>query len=315
MVTHSDFTFRRPTPDDAQAIVDMINAGDIAATGLAQTDLTSLHDQWNAPYFVVDRDAWVAATSDGRLAGYLECIYEPGEEDVGVFFYVHPDFADTNLAATLLAMGEQHAPVLAATAPEERPYEILTAFYANEAGPRRLVEANGYTVVRFFYRMDIRFDAPPPPVPLVDGVVFRDYTPQRDDVAFYEALEDSFKDHWRHRYVSYDEWRAAKIDVESYDPTLWMVAEADGEIVGGAVGMLLAGVPWIRMLGVRREWRKRGIARAILTMTFQKFYRLGYGQVGLGVDASSSTGATRLYESAGMYITDERVVYTKPLPV
>ena len=52
---------------------------------------------------------------------------------------------------------------------------------------------------------------------------------------------------------------------------------------------------------------------ALLLHAFEEFRRRGKTSVGLGVDASSLTGATKLYEKAGMHV-DERVdIYEKEL--
>ena len=59
---------------------------------------------------------------------------------------------------------------------------------------------------------------------------------------------------------------------------------------------------WVNILGVRREWRKRGIGLALLQHSFGEFYRRGKRKVGLGVDAENLTGALKLYEQAGMHI-------------
>ncbi len=57
---------------------------------------------------------------------------------------------------------------------------------------------------------------------------------------------------------------------------------------------------WVNLLGVRRPWRRRGVALALLQHSFREFYARDRRKVGLGVDAQSLTGATRLYEKAGM---------------
>jgi len=59
---------------------------------------------------------------------------------------------------------------------------------------------------------------------------------------------------------------------------------------------------WVGTLGVRRPWRKRGLGLALLLHSFGEFYRRGFRKAGLGVDASSLTGAVRLYEKAGMHV-------------
>jgi len=64
---------------------------------------------------------------------------------------------------------------------------------------------------------------------------------------------------------------------------------------------------------VRRHWRGRGYGRALLLQTFRDFRRRGITRATLGVDASNATGATRLYERAGMRVLNEDVVYEKDL--
>jgi ribosomal protein S18 acetylase RimI-like enzyme len=70
---------------------------------------------------------------------------------------------------------------------------------------------------------------------------------------------------------------------------------------------------WVHSLGVKRPWRRQGIALAMLRHTFGEFYRRGIHKVGLGVDGQSLTGATRLYEKAGMHPVYEETLYEKEL--
>jgi mycothiol synthase len=57
---------------------------------------------------------------------------------------------------------------------------------------------------------------------------------------------------------------------------------------------------WVGTLGVVRDWRRNGLGLALLHHSFEEFHRRGKRKVGLGVDAQSLTGATRLYLKAGM---------------
>jgi ribosomal protein S18 acetylase RimI-like enzyme len=102
----------------------------------------------------------------------------------------------------------------------------------------------------------------------------------------------------------------------SFDPTLWFIVEADGEVAGVSLCKphdAEEGVGWIRVLGVRRPWRRRGVGRALLLHSFHEFRRRGFHAVGLGVDAESLTGANRLYEQAGMRIVTQNDIYEKPV--
>ena len=71
---------------------------------------------------------------------------------------------------------------------------------------------------------------------------------------------------------------------------------------------------YVGALGVRRAWRGRGYGRALLLHSFREFRRRGQPRVTLGVDAANPTGATRLYESVGMHVLREDVVWEKILP-
>jgi GNAT superfamily N-acetyltransferase len=95
-----------------------------------------------------------------------------------------------------------------------------------------------------------------------------------------------------------------------FDPSLWNLALADGQVVGTALNYPYVDddhdMGWVGTLGVVREWRRRGLALALLHHSFQEFYRRGKRKVGLGVDAESLTGATRLYLKAGMHPDPKR---------
>jgi ribosomal protein S18 acetylase RimI-like enzyme len=74
-----------------------------------------------------------------------------------------------------------------------------------------------------------------------------------------------------------------------------------------------SGGGWIGSIGVRPAWRGRGLAKALLLHSFREFHRRGKRRVGLGVDSQNATGATRLYESIGMVVDSEQVVWEKEI--
>lgn len=65
---------------------------------------------------------------------------------------------------------------------------------------------------------------------------------------------------------------------------------------------------------VHPEHRGRGIGGEILLLTaFAELARRGETRVALGVDAQNPTGATQLYEKAGMHVAFRANVYEKAL--
>src|SRR5262249_55207722 len=59
------------------------------------------------------------------------------------------------------------------------------------------------------------------------------------------------------------------------------------------------GAAWVRQLFVRREWRSRGLGRALLEASLRRARELGYAQASLTVDAENLSGALKLYRAAG----------------
>ena len=70
---------------------------------------------------------------------------------------------------------------------------------------------------------------------------------------------------------------------------------------------------WIRALSVRRPWRRKGLALALLLHSFRDFKEREKARAGLGVDATNLTGATGLYEKAGMHVALQYDFYEKEL--
>jgi mycothiol synthase len=160
--------------------------------------------------------------------------------------------------------------------------------------------------------MQIALDAPPPDADWPDGVSVATFRSE-DARAFYEALDEAMADDWGHVSIGFDEWRRRRLEAPDTDTSLWFIARAGGEIAGVLRGEHRHGGGWIGALGVRPAWRRRGIATALLRHAFGEYRRRGEAHVGLGVDTQNASGATRLYERAGMRVTTQNVVFEKDL--
>jgi ribosomal protein S18 acetylase RimI-like enzyme len=85
------------------------------------------------------------------------------------------------------------------------------------------------------------------------------------------------------------------------------------EPAGVALNSIADGVGWVGLLAVRRAWRRRGLGMALLRQAARAFHRRGLTRYALGVDSDSLTGATRLYERAGMRAVHTYAGYRKEL--
>lgn len=187
--------------------------------------------------------------------------------------------------------------------------------WSGNAPVKMAVEQAGFRLVRHSYRMAIDLDGEPELPVWPEGVDVRTFR-LGDERVFYDVHQESFEDSWEHEHHPYEEWEHWFLQPPLLDADLWFLAEEDGEPAGVAMCHPRpedAEVGWVGILGVRRPWRRRGIGRALLLHAFAEFRGRGMRRAGLGVDASSLTGANRLYESVGMRVAGQTDFYEKPL--
>ena len=70
---------------------------------------------------------------------------------------------------------------------------------------------------------------------------------------------------------------------------------------------------YVAQVAVRRDQRGRGLGLALLRHGFGELYRRGVREVYLDVDSQNRTGATRLYERAGMRVQHRHDHWVKRL--
>jgi ribosomal protein S18 acetylase RimI-like enzyme len=164
--------------------------------------------------------------------------------------------------------------------------------------------ALGFEPIRHSYRMEIDLDDELRRPTWPAGISVR--TASADD---HRSVFDAFIEVWQDTNdpidETFEEWAHWHVERDSYDPTLWFLAMAGDELAGFS---LCRGDPadpnagYVSLLGVRRPWRRQGLGEALLLRSFAAFRERGLTRGTLGVDASSVTGATRLYERAGMRV-------------
>jgi mycothiol synthase len=269
-----------------------------------------LRDAWRRPDFVVERDSVLVEAADGAFAAYGH-IETRASEDLVELGWVHPQHWRRGLGTFLVRKLERKARDRAAE-DDVLFHQLVNVTSSTDPAIGEILEREGYSAVRHFWEMALDLDKwSAPAIPELDNVTLRVMEASETE-AVYKVLAEAFIDHFG-PWPSQDEWTAELLGSETYDPTMWFVAYCDGQIVGALTADLRAGTGYVVDLGVRKDWRKRGIARALLQLSFADFKRRGVTRVGLGVDSDSLTGATRLYESLGMTKSRGFDFYVKPL--
>jgi mycothiol synthase len=278
-------SIRPARPDELDAVIDLVMACDLHDFGASSGFELHVRDDWGQPGFGM----WVADEPERGLVAFGLLWHRlPGQ--AFAWGWVHPERRGRGLGGALVDELERAA--------REHGDELVIQHTLPDAATGALFGGRGYEHVRSYLRMAVELDRAPEQPLYPPGIAVRPFRPGVDDRALYEAIDEAFADHWGHVSRPYAEWERR---VAGADPALWLVA-LDGEELVGCVlcSPHMEDSGFVDTLAVRRPWRGRGLGRALLLAAFDVFWRQGRPRIELSVDSDSLTGATRLYESAGM---------------
>jgi ribosomal protein S18 acetylase RimI-like enzyme len=288
---------RAATTDDAAAVAELYSSLEEALLGRpSNVDAHAVLGWWQAISFetntwLFEEDGFLVAAAGGQVQA------DRGNADGAV----RPSAQGRGLGTRLLELVERRFV-------EEGAARILSWALAADGRASELFRGRGYREVRRFWEMAIDFEDEPAQ-PAVAIETFR----EEDAHAFHAANEEAFEDHWEPHSEAFEEWWPRQRTRTNYDPALWFVIRDGDEVAAIARNELRTGGGYVGSLGVRRPWRGRGYGRALLLHSFREFRRRGMTRATLGVDASNPTGATHLYESVGMHVETEEIVWERLL--
>lgn len=309
VATVGDCTIRRQREVDYQPVFDVIHEcelSDFGAHWLTEADLSVAQSLMD-----LERDAWVVEDRRGSVIGVAGVrVSQP----VAMFAFVSvlPTYRGRGIGTELLHLTEARAEEVAPQAPEGTRVVLRQNVGPHNDDARRLLEANGYPLVRRFWTMAIDLaDEPPAPewppavrvAPLAAG----------EERTVFDAMDEAFADHWGYAPFDFEEWRRWMVDREGADPSLWRLVWDGNELAAAALNRIRGDEGWVNVLGVRRRWRRQGLGIALLRESFREFRRRGLQQALLGVDSENTTGATKLYERAGMQVARTSDTHEKVL--
>ena len=298
--------FRPPTLDDLPALGAFFAelrdryGAHVPTEGKLRDDLTRTGENVGANYRI--------ELADGSVTGWAS-VWSPQAQTDRAFIGVRTLPRNRASYAHLLDWAEKR--VL-----EKSGGAAVNAHVPADDGDGPLAEelsTRGYELVRHFFEMEIDLADEPPEPAWPDG--FRPRTFETEDArAVYDADIEAFEDHWDPLDVTFEEWREYFLGSSDFDPELWFLVD-DGEQLAAFSLCSKRDKPTghVHVLGVRRPWRRRGLAKALLSHSFRELRRSGCEEARLNVDAENLTGAVRLYEDAGMHVLHRTARWSKDL--
>jgi GNAT superfamily N-acetyltransferase len=264
------------------------------------------------------------AEAAGKMIGYTRGWWQ--DESFTGRLYEHtgflvPEFRRKGIGPMLLKWMEQRLGDIAAT----HPLDVAKFFQVNvtqfQKGTAIMLERSGYQPIRYFDAMVRPTLDDIPDFPLPDGMEVRSVLPDNYP-AIWKSVDETSLDEWGYKKPTeqdYQEWLTSP----HFQPDLWQVAWeiATDQVVGHVLTFIDRDENeqynrqrgYTEGIGVDRSWRRRGLARALISRSLRAQKAAGMTESALVADNDSASNVTRLYESCGFQIVKRDTLYRKPM--
>ena len=269
-------------------------------------------------------DHWLLAEVSGQVVGYS--LIERWHEEDGRWVYltrvwVAPEWRGKAIGKALLQWGENEACRLADVEHPGEPLELAGVASRTEPELAALLQEEGYTVGHTELEMELDPAAQVLEYPLPAGIELRAALPEHI-LPIAESIAESYRGEFpgnRFRMTHSEvagqaEWYGQAL----HDRALWKVAWHENQVVGQVLPVILRGSEVVDRavideVSTRPAWRRKGLARALLTQAIIDLRSRGLAVIRLTTGAEFRTRARDLYTSVGFRVVQEFPSYRKTI--
>ncbi|HVA86362.1 MAG TPA: GNAT family N-acetyltransferase [Candidatus Saccharimonadales bacterium] len=317
----TDVTIRPLTADDLPALLDLVRAGRTADGATEPITLEDIRHNWfGDPATRLGTDTF-GAINVGRLVGFCWVLTKDRPESAVKLFVageVHPDERRRGIGTELLRRADARANEVFIDHRAAVTGEVFVETPADNPGRQALFSDAGYRAVRTFATMRRSVRGGPPAVPDPPGFTFVQWRPELDD-ATRLAHNDAFRDHWGSDPTTRERWQHVVSGWPGFSRAASWLA-LDGDTVVGYT-LCAAADPtydpprlgWLGTIGVRRDYRRRGLASALIARSLGSLRDVGADEAGLDVDIDNPSGAPRVYEALGFRIIRRSQIWSRTI--
>ncbi len=259
----------------------------------------------------------------GTVVGYARCAWYRevrGDRIYETICFLHPGWHRRGLGRAMLATIEARIRTIAASHPNDGTRLLQAEANDVATGRAALLLSAGFAAARHGFTMIRPTLDDQPDAPLPEGLEIREVRPEHMR-AIWDADQEAFRDHWGSGQGTEADYQQFLTDPTQGDTTLWRIAW-DGDQVAGQVRSFINAEEnrqfgrrrgWVENISIRRPWRHRGLARALMAASFPVLRARGMTEGALTVDTENLSGALRVYESVGFRAVHRSTTYRRPL--
>jgi len=321
----SRLTFRRLRGESDYASIAAVftasESADQTERGVTADDIASAYQHLRN---CDPRRDMIIAQVAGEMIGYSRGWWR--DESVTARLYEHngfliPAWRRKGIGHTMLLWMENRLRDLASTHPPEIRKSFQVDVSQFQTGTTAMLERSGYQPTRYFYEMVRPALDTIPEFPLPAGLEVRPVLPEHYQ-AIWKSVDETSQDEWAYKEPTEDDYREW-LESAHFQPHLWQVAwdTATEQVVGHVLTFIDAPENeqlsrrrgYTEGIGVDRSWRRRGLARALISRSLEAQKAAGMTESALAADGDSPSGVARLYESCGFQIVKRTTIYRKPM--
>jgi mycothiol synthase len=278
------------------------------------------HELEHQAEFDPARDMLVAEVEGELVAGTRRTVsVRAGTVQHQLEGWVRPAYRRRGVGRALLHWNEARSREAASARVGAEPHVFNSWVSERQAGGIALLESEGYEPVRYGFMMVRSVADPIPDAPLPEGLEVRPVV-EADHRQIWDADTEAFRDHWEASERTEEDF-AGWFSIPEIDTSMWRVAWDGDEVAGSVMNFVFPeenqklGVSrgWLAHISVRRPWRRRGLAGALIVDSLRLLRDRGLSEAALGVDAENPSGALHLYESLGFRRFRRGIAFRKAL--
>jgi mycothiol synthase len=300
------------------AVLTASEAADNVDRNVSADDIANAYQHLNNcdPYKDI-----VVAEVFGKIVGYARGWWENDISSGWIYHhngFLAPEWRRKGIGHALLLWIESHLSELANFHHGTTRY-FQTNVTQFQEGAAIMLQRAGYQPTRHFYEMVRPALNDIVEFPLPDGLEIRPVSLEHYQ-ALWKSVDETSKDEWGYMAPTendYQEWLTSP----QFQPHLWQVAWdiISNQIVGHVLTFINDDENkqlgrkrgYTEGIGVDRNWRRRGVARALISRSLQAQKAAGMTESTLVADSDSTSNVISLYESCGFQIIKRDTIYRK----
>ena len=301
------------------AIIDAASKADNDENAVTLDDIR--HDYAHLTNSNPDTDVLIAeinseAIAYSRVQWYQE--EDPNDRIYSLFVNIVPQWRNRGIETAMIQWCETRLKNIATEHPQDSKRFFQTYSNSVKVSFNEILASLGYQDVRYFIEMSRPLDNIPQ-AELPEGLEVR-AVEEKDTRKVWEAANEAFRDHWGYSEPNDEDFISYK-GSKYFQPDLWQVAWDGDEVVASVMNYIEHDYNqkfnrnrgWTENISTHKDWRRRGIAKALIVRSMHMHKAKGMTEVGLGVDTNNPNGALKLYLDLGYKKMKTSITYRKPM--